>query len=100
MTMIESKKLMPEATGVIWAVSSRGQTKGQILVPHKYQRGPFAGSYIASRSKYKRDYEPVSDIDQLSGYVARGYGIRMSPQNLAGKGKDNWITPASIRGWR
>jgi hypothetical protein len=95
--MTEPEKLIPKPVGDIWAVSSRGQTKGHILVPHRNQRGKFAGAYIASMTRFESDYVPVRDPDQLREYVARGYGIRMSPQDTPGRG--NLIIPVSIQGW-
>jgi hypothetical protein len=96
--MTESEKLIPKPVGGNWAVSSRGQTKGHILVPHRNQRGRFAGAYIASMTRFEIDYVPVRDPNQLREYVARGYGIRMSPQDTSGRG--NPIMPESIQGWR
>ena len=96
--MTEPEKLVSKPVGGIWAVSSRGPRKGEILIPHKCQRGSCAGAYIASMTKFEADYVPVHDPDHLKEYVGRGYGIRMSPQDRTGAG--NLIMPNSIIGWR
>ena len=96
--MTEPEKLIPKPAGGIWAVSSRGQTKSHVLVPHRNQRGKFAGAYITSMTRFELDYVSVRNPDQLREYVARGYGIRMSPQDTSGRG--NLIMPGSIQGWR
>jgi hypothetical protein len=95
--MITPLKSISGTTSPIWAISTRGKTKGQTLVPHKNQRGPHAGFYIVSPSKFKQDYLPVRDPDDLKKYVKDGYYVRMS----LGAGKSpNLFAPASIEGWR
>ena len=59
--------------GSIWATSSRGKTKGEILVPHQNKRCQFAGFYIASKSRFEKDYIAVRDLFQLNDYVMQGY---------------------------
>ena len=96
--MTEPENSVSTHEGGIWAVSSRGATKGQILVPHKNQRGKYAGAYIVSMTRFEDDYIPVHNPDELKNYVTKGYSVRMSPRDRAGA--PNLIKPESISGWR
>lgn len=59
------------------AVVQRGKEFGVDLLPHRYADG----TYVASQSRYERDYVRVTAIDELIALWKQGYKIRMSAPN-------------------
>lgn len=59
------------------AVVKRGKEFGVVLLPHQYADG----SYVASQSRYERDYIRVTTIDELIELWKQGYKVRMSAPN-------------------
>ena len=74
----------------ITAISSRGDTRGTLLKPHRYTNG----HYLAAKGGNAIDCRKrVFDEAELPIWVSRGYSIRMS-----GKGvKPSLICPKSLR---
>ena len=64
----------------IYAISSRGKTKGEAMTPHKHDDG----KYVVSKSRFTKDYVRLRSVDEIREYVERGYGVRMSPAHRSG----------------
>ena len=56
------------------ATVKRGHAVGTRLAPHKHKDG----TYVASRTRFERDYLRVDSLDALVEHWRAGYGIRMS----------------------
>lgn len=69
---------------------TRGEAKGEVLHPHRYNDG----RYVASMTRFKKDYVRVSTIEELIAYIGKGFSIRMS--NQFGHHAPSLIAPASI----
>jgi len=68
---------------------SRGVNKGVELTPHRHKDG----MYVASMTRFKKDYVRVASIDELAILLSQGFRIRMSAQGIA----PSLIAPKSIR---
>lgn len=69
-------------------VVDRGKERGMVLTPHKFEDG----KYVASLTRFKRDYVKVDKVEELIPLMRKGYGIRMSNQD-----GDNHRSPSLIR---
>jgi hypothetical protein len=67
---------------------SRGLNKGAILRPHRHADGFF----VASRTRYARDYIRVRSETELALLTAAGFSARMSAPGIG----PSLICPASI----
>jgi hypothetical protein len=56
------------------AFVQRGKEVGVTQTPHRYADG----CYVASPSRFERDYVRVDTLEKLIGLWQRGYKIRMS----------------------
>jgi hypothetical protein len=54
----------------------RGKARGEALYPHKHEDG----RYVASITRFKKDYIRVDTIEELIPYVKKGFCVRMSKQ--------------------
>lgn len=71
----------------------RGKEAGIALRPHRYADG----TYVASETRFKRDYLHVGSLDQLIELWRQGYRIRMSAPQSAHHRSPSLIASASIR---
>ena len=69
-------------------VVTRGREKGVVLTPHRGEDG----KYVASRTRFKKDYVKVERVKDLIPLMQKGYGVRMSNQ-----GSDTHRGPSLIR---
>lgn len=54
---------------------SGGKDRGAVMTPHRYHDG----YYIVAKSGNTKDCrEQVYDLQELEGWIARGYSVRMS----------------------
>jgi hypothetical protein len=69
---------MPEQAdcGDLSYTVTRGKEKGVILTPHLHDDG----TYVASMTKFEKDYVRVKTLAELCDLLKRGYRIRMSNQ--------------------
>ncbi|SIT03239.1 HNH endonuclease [Neptunomonas antarctica] len=63
---------------VAYIGSSSKKNAGKPLYPHKHKDG----MYVASHSRFERDYVRIETLDQLQALVELGYGARMSNPEL------------------
>jgi hypothetical protein len=75
---------------VLHSVVKRGQNKGIIVKPHKYEDGRYRVA------KKKEDIPIHVSLDELESYVARGYGVRMGNKQM--KHPPGLFMPNSILG--
>lgn len=68
-------------------VVTRGREKG-VVTPHKGDDG----KYVASATRFKKDYVKVDNVEDLIPLIRKGYGVRMSNQD-----SDNHRMPGLIR---
>lgn len=68
---------------------ARGPSKGTILVPHRYANG----SYAVSPTRFERDYQFVSSLEEVVEHLGSGLKLRMSPER---GGAPSLIAPSSI----
>lgn len=61
----------------ITAICKRGNNKGIVLTPHRYEGGFFVVTMGRHSSDPRRE---IFDEQELSAWVERGYGIRMSSE--------------------
>jgi hypothetical protein len=57
----------------MYSTISIGPDKGKRLYPHLHQ----GGYYVASTSKFEKDYIKVKTLDELEALVRSGYGARL-----------------------
>jgi len=70
---------------------TRGGAKGESLYPHKHDDG----KYVASMTRFEKDYVRVNTIEELIDYLNRGFSVRMSnPQRSRAP---SLISPSSIK---
>ena len=78
---------MSEVVGLSYVVS-RGDAAGTTLTPHLHEDG----KYVASMTRFERDYVRVESIRELGILVRHGFSVRMSCSGNA----PSLISPASI----
>ncbi len=69
---------------------TRGESRGAVLYPHQHSDG----KYVASMTRFERDYIWVNTIEELLPYLKKGYSIRMS--NQRSHRTPSLISPQSI----
>ena len=74
----------------MYAVSTRGKTKGVKMLPHLHADG----MYVVSMERFKQAYVRVPTLADVERYVRLGYGARMSA--TGGRGPANLYAAASI----
>ena len=61
----------------IIAICKRGNNKGMVLTPHRYE----GGFFVVTRGRHSSDpRQEIFDEQELPDWVAKGYGIRMSSE--------------------
>ena len=83
---------MSEATAMSFVVS-RGDEPGTILTPHLHDDG----KYVASMSRFEKDYVRVESIRELGILAKHGFSIRMSCLDSAKHRAPSLISPASLQ---
>lgn len=68
---------------------SRGAKTGVELTSHRHEDG----MYVASMTRFKKDYVRVASIEELTILIAQGFKVRMSAQGIA----PSLIAPKSIK---
>lgn len=76
----------------LFAITCRGRERGIRLQPHRYADG----SYVASDSRFSRDYVRVTTLSELVCLWLAGFSIRMSALNSRFHRSPSLITAASI----
>lgn len=74
------------------AIVKRGVAAGTVLTPHRHAGGYF----VASMSRFQKDYIPVEKEHELLDYVLRGYSIRMSNPRVKNHRAASLIRPESV----
>jgi hypothetical protein len=74
-------------------VVSRGDEPGTILTPHLHDDG----KYIASMSRFEKDYVRVESMRELGILARHGFSIRMSCPGSAKHRAPSLISPASLQ---
>ena len=57
----------------MYSTISSGPDKGKRLLPHLHQ----GGYYVASTSRFEKDYVKVETLDEIEALVRSGYGARL-----------------------
>jgi len=73
-------------------VVSRGKESGVVLIPHRDRNG----KYVASMTRFERDYVRVETIRELEILARNGFGIRMSNTKSAKHSAPSLISPAKL----
>jgi hypothetical protein len=73
----------------ISATRKRGKDIGLLLTPHKHEDG----MYVASPTRFERDYVRVPTAEALIPLIERGLKVRMSAPGFP----PSLIAPASIK---
>lgn len=76
----------------IKACVQRGKEIGVTLWPHRYADG----CYVASLSRFERDYVRVDTLDKLIDLWRQGYKIRMSASDSDYHRYPSLIAPGAI----
>ena len=71
----------------------RGKEAGITLQPHRYADS----TYVASQTRFQRDYLRVGSLDRLLELWRQGYKIRMSTPQSAHHRAPSLIAPTSIK---
>ena len=79
------------AAADLHAFVSKGPNLGIILFPHQHEDG----SYVVSMTRFEKDYQPVTNVDELLGWLEKGYRLRMSNPSQ-GVTAASLISPSSI----
>ena len=74
-------------------VVTRGREKGAVLTPHKGDDG----KYVASPTRFKKDYVKVERVEDLIPLMQKGYGVRMSHQDSDTHRGPSLIRPQGIK---
>lgn len=73
-------------------IVSRGKEEGIVLTPHKHEDG----KYVASMSRFEKDYIYVDSLRELQILCGNGFSIRMSNQDSSHHRAPSLISPGSI----
>ena len=79
MTKEEATIIARNAGSRVFAISLRGATKDQVMVPVRASRGENAGTYVVSLTRFADDQVRVRTMDEVIEWVGKGYGVRMAP---------------------
>ncbi|CAM3158562.1 hypothetical protein [Vibrio rarus] len=71
---------------ILTYITRSGKNQGQIQVPHKHSNG----KYVVSMTRFAEDYIYIDSIEDILGYLQKGYKVRMSGRDIK--------TPASLVG--
>jgi hypothetical protein len=77
----------------IFAVVARGKEVGVVLRPHRGKDG----RYIASLTRFAKDYIRVDRYEDLHDWLREGYRIRMSNADSIHHRAPSLISPGSIQ---
>jgi hypothetical protein len=77
----------------LYSIVERGLETGTVLWPHKGKDG----RYVASLSRYAKDYVKVDRYEDLHGWLLKGYRLRMSNPDSVNHRAPSLIAPGSIR---
>lgn len=83
---------MSKASTMTYIVS-RGGSAGTVLTPHVHEDG----KYVASMTRFKKDYVRVESIRELGILVQRGFSVRMSSVDSMHHRTPSLISPASLK---
>ena len=83
---------MSEEETISYAVSSGDET-GIVLTPHLHDDG----KYVASMTRFERDYVRVESLREVSILARHGFSIRMSNQNSVNHRAASLISPSSLQ---
>ena len=72
---------------------TRGAGKGTELQPHRHEDG----KYVASMTRFERDYVRVDSLRELLILVRKGFRIRMSNQDSETHRAPSLIAPENLR---
>ena len=78
---------------VLTYVVMRGKEMGVVLTPH---RGADE-KYVASPTRFKKDYVKVERVEDLIPLMQEGYGVRMSNQDSDTHRGPSLIRPQGIK---
>ena len=73
-------------------VVSRGEEAGVVLTPHCHDDGKF----VASRTRFEKDYVRVESFRELCILAQHGFSIRMSNPHSANHRAPSLIAPESL----
>ena len=68
---------------------SSGKNTGTELQPHKHKDG----LYVASKTRFEKDYHRVDSVDDLIRYIETGHSVRMSAPGIS----PSLISPDSLK---
>jgi hypothetical protein len=71
---------------------SRGLGSGTVLHPHRHDDG----MYVASKTRFERDYIRVATVGELLILIGNGFSIRMSCPGSKTHAAPSLISPSSI----
>jgi hypothetical protein len=74
------------------SVVGRGKGVGVVLTPHRYENG----KYVASMTRFEKDYIHVESLRELKILAAHGFSIRMSNAASATHRSPSLISPDSF----
>ena len=69
--------------------TKRGKAIGTELRPHRHEDG----SYVASKTRFEKDYVRVRRESELSALVRQGYKVRMSNPNCEAHRAPSLVIP-------
>jgi hypothetical protein len=81
-----------EATSITFVVS-RGEEPGAVLTPHLHEDE----MYVASMTRFEKDYVRVRTIRELGILARHGFSIRMSSPSSVNHRAPSLISPASLQ---
>lgn len=70
----------------------RGSARGEPMRPHRYADG----SYVASPTRFKKDYVQVVTIEELTELCRRGFNVRMSAELNGRRLAPSLVAPSAI----
>ena len=83
---------MSEEETISYVVSS-GEEAGIVLTPHIHDDG----KYVASMTRFERDYVRVESLREVSILARHGFSIRMSNKNSVNHRAASLISPSSLQ---
>ncbi len=69
----------------------RGPKSGTMLHPHLHKDG----TYVVSMTRFEKDYVHLADLDEVLGWLEKGYRLRMSNKS-GGIPAPSLIAPEAI----
>ena len=78
---------MPEATTMTYIASDE-----TVLTPHLYKDG----KYVASKTRFKKDYVRVESLSELIILARRGFRIRMSNTDITNHRAPSLVIPTLV----